>query len=441
MHTHRSAPHRRIRAVVLAVTLAGLTSLGAAAATADDTATDRAIASYQRRLQQRPVDPWTNYRLGDAYLQKFRVTSDPTWLGLAEQALRQSLALAPEQASARRHLAYALYMRHEFEAAAREATHAVRIDPTDSHAWGVLGDAHLEVGRYAEAEDAYRRMLETGDDLYAHARRAALSSLRGDGLGAIAALERALARGEADGRPAETLAWVEWQLGQEHWARGDRDAAEAKYQAALTTFQGYHRALAGLAQVRASRGRLAEAVTLLEQAIAAIPQLDYVVALGDLHAALGQAAAAERQYALAEHIGRLSALNQVLYNRELTWFYLDHDRRLDDALELARRELAARQDVYAHDLLAWALYKTGQPERARVEMATALELGTRDARLFYHAGMIERALGERATAARYLRQALATNPYFHPRHAAEAKRALEALDAERGQGEAVPDAR
>jgi tetratricopeptide (TPR) repeat protein len=432
MHTHRSALYRRIQAVILAVTLAGLTSLGAAAATAADTATDRTIASFQRRLQQRPVDPWTHYRLGDAYLQKFRVTSDPTWLGLAEQALRQSLALAPEQASARRHLAYALYMRHEFEAAAREATHAVRIDPTDSHAWGVLGDAHLEVGRYAEAEDAYRRMLETGDDLYAHARRAALSSLRGDGLGAIAALERALDRGEADGRPAETLAWVEWQLGQEHWARGDRDAAEARYQAALTTVPSYHRALAGLARVRASRGRLAEAVTLLEQAIAAIPQLDYVVAL---------AAAAERQYALAEHIGRLSALNQVLYNRELTWFYLDHDRRLDDALELARREFAARQDVYAHDLLAWALYKTGQPELARAAMATALELGTRDARLFYHAGMIERALGARATAARYLRQALATNPYFHPRHAAEAKRALEALDAERGQGEAVPDAR
>jgi tetratricopeptide (TPR) repeat protein len=441
MDTRGSTPNRRLRAVVLAVSLVGLTSLGAAAATADDAVTDRAIAGYQRRLQQRPVDPWTHYRLGDAYLQKFRVTSDPTWLGLAEEALRQSLALAPGQASARRHLAYVLYTRHEFEAAAREAAHAVLIDPADSHAWGVLGDAHLEVGRYAEAEEAYRRMLETGDDLYAHARRAALSSLRGDGAGAIVALERALARGEAAGRPAEALAWVEWQLGQEHWARGDRDAAEAKYRAARTTLPGYHRALAGLAQVGASHGRFAEAVTLLEQAIAVVPQLDYVVALGDLHAALGRTAAAERQYALAEHIGRLSALNQVLYNRELTWFYLDHDRRVDDALALARRELAARQDVYAYELLAWALYKTGEPEPARAAMATALELGTQDARLFYHAGMIERALGERATAARYLRQALATNPYFHPRHAVEAQRALAALDADLGRGEAISDAR
>ena len=94
-------------------------------------------------------------------------------------------------------------------------------DPGDSHAWGVLGDAHLEVGRYAEAERAYQRMLETGDDLYAHARSAALPSLRGDVPGAIAALERALARGRAEGRPAEAVAWVEWQLGQEHWSRGD----------------------------------------------------------------------------------------------------------------------------------------------------------------------------------------------------------------------------
>jgi hypothetical protein len=68
-------------------------------------------------------------------------------------------------------------------------------------------------------------------------------------------------------------------------------------------------------------------------------------------------------------------------------------------------------------------------------MAEALRLGTRDARLFYHAGMIERALGNTAAAAAYLRQALATNPRFHPRHADDARRALRALD---GAGGARP---
>src|SRR5262249_60491271 len=105
---------------------------------------------------------WTHYRLGDAYVQKFRVTADPTWLALAEEALRHSLALDPQQAGARRHLAYVLYTRHEFEDAVREASRAVAVDPGDSHAWGVLGDAHLEVGRYAEAELAYRRGRRDG---------------------------------------------------------------------------------------------------------------------------------------------------------------------------------------------------------------------------------------------------------------------------------------
>jgi tetratricopeptide (TPR) repeat protein len=424
----RSRSRRCLRAIALAAAILGLASLTPEPARADDGAPDRAIAAYQRRLQRRPADPWTHYRLGDAYVQKFRVTADPSWLTLAERALRRSLALDPEQASARRHLAYVLYTRHDFDDAAREATRAVAADPGDSHAWGVLGDAHLEVGRYAEADLAYRRMLETGDDLYAHARSAALPSLRGDVAGAIAALERALSRGRAEGRPAEALAWVEWQLGQEHWSRGDLAAAETAYRAALATVPGYHRALAGLAQVLLARGRGPEAVPLLEQAIAVVPQLDYVVALGDLHAVLGRPDAAERQYALAEHIGRLSALNRVLYNRELAWFYADHDRRLDEALRLARRELEARRDVHAHDLLAWTLYMIGQPEAARVAMAEALRLGTRDARLFYHAGMIERRLGNVGTAAAYLRQALATNPHFHPRHAAEAHRALEALE-------------
>jgi len=310
----------------------------------------------------------------------------------------------------------------------------VAVDPGDSHAWGVLGDAHLEVGRYAEAELAYRRMLESGGDLYALARSAALMSLRGDVGSAVQTLERALARGREEGQPAEALAWVQWQLGQEHWSRGDLDAADAAYRDSLTSVPGYHRALAGLAQVLGARGRGSEAVRLLEQAIAVVPQLDYVVALGDLHAALGRTDVAERQYALAEHIGRLRALNSILYNRELAWFYADHDRRLDEALRLARRELEVRRDVYAYDLLAWTLYRAGQLEQARAAMAEALRLGTRDARFFYHAGMIERSLGNVDGAAAYLRQALATNPHFHPRHAAEARRALETLD---GVGESL----
>ena len=44
---------------------------------------------------------------------------------------------------------------------------------------------------------------------------------------------------------------------------------------------------------------------------------------------MGRSDDAKKQYALVEYIGRLSALNQVLYNRELAYFYADHDVNLD----------------------------------------------------------------------------------------------------------------
>jgi hypothetical protein len=51
-----------------------------------------------------------------------------------------------------------------------------------------------------------------------------------------------------------------------------------------------------------------------------------------------------------------------------------------------------------------------------------LRLGTRDARLFFHAGMIQLGLGERDAGKAYLGRALATNPHFHLLHADLARR-------------------
>jgi len=49
---------------------------------------------------------------------------------------------------------------------------------------------------------------------------------------------------------------------------------------------------------------------------------------------------------------------------------------------------------------------------ARDAMGHALALGTEDAMLFYHAAMIDRALGRRDFAAAELQRARALNPYL-----------------------------
>jgi tetratricopeptide (TPR) repeat protein len=213
-------------------------------------------------------------------------------------------------------------------------------------------------------------------------------------------------------------------------ALGQLPAAEASYVEALNTLPDYYRALAGLAQVRAAQQRYPEALDLYRKAIAIVPLPEYAAALGDVYTKLGRPEEAQKPYDLVEYIGYLNTLSKVLYNRELAYFYADHDRKLPEALELAKRELEVRQDIYAYDVLAWALYKNGRPQEALAPMTEALKLGTKDARLFFHAGMIRHRLGEHEQAREYLRRALATNPYFHILHAEVAERTLQAVEGE-----------
>ena len=57
-------------------------------------------------------------------------------------------------------------------------------------------------------------------------------------------------------------------------------------------------------------------------------------------------------------------------------------------------------------------------------MRDALRLGTRDAKLLYHAGMIARAAGEKEAARDYLKRALKLNPQFDPLQATIARKAM-----------------
>ena len=389
---------------------------------------DRHIALYQQLLRRNPLNARAYHGLGETYSRKARENGDATYLQLAEEALRKALQIHPQYSEARRHLAFILYTRHDFAGAAREAEQAIALHPTDSHAYGVLGDAYLEVGKYAQARETYQKMIDLQQDLYAYSRLAALKSLAGDSTGALAALQQALEAGQTSGNPQEHIAWVQWQLGNEYFALGNLTDAEASYQLAHTTYPHYYRALAGLAQIQVAYQRYPEAIALYQQALTVIPLPEYAAALGDVLTKVGRLEDATKQYALVEYIGHLTTLNQVLYNRELATFYVDHDMKLTEALALARKELEVRQDIYAYDLLAWALYKNGHLQEAQAAITAALKLGTQDARLFFHAGMIHARLGALAQATTYLRQALATNPHFHLFHADVAQQTLRELE-------------
>src|SRR5688572_26165239 len=140
-----------MRVSILAIVL--LLPPGPAAAGAESSP-DQAIQREQYKLRRNPRDAGAYLRLGDAYIQKVRATGDVSYLTLAETALRKALEIAPGHAGATRHLAYVFATRHEFGETVVQARKAVELDPKDGDAWGVLGDAYLELGRYDAAAEA-----------------------------------------------------------------------------------------------------------------------------------------------------------------------------------------------------------------------------------------------------------------------------------------------
>ena len=158
-----------------------------------------------------------------------------------------------------------------------------------------------------------------------------------------------------------------------------------------------------------------------------MPDPNFAAALGDLYKLAGRDEEAGAQYALVESIGRLSQASGVLYNRQLALFYADHDMKPEEAYANASKEYELRRDIYGADAVAWTALKAGKVVEAQAAMKEALKLGTKDARLFYHAGMIEKAAGNNREAMRLLTLALKTNPGFDPMQVNVAKAAIAAL--------------
>src|SRR5262249_1993992 len=169
------------------------------------------------------------------------------------------------------------------------------------------------------------------------------------------------------------------------------------------------------------------AIENYEKATRILPDPPMVAALGDLYKLSGREKEAQQQYALIDRILQLNQISGTLYNRQIALFYADHDIKSEEAYNQAKLEYEQRRDIYGADALAWTALKAGKLAEAQAAIKEALKLNTRDAKLYYHAGMIAKAAGEKASARDYLNRALTLNPQFDPLQSANARIALESL--------------
>jgi tetratricopeptide (TPR) repeat protein len=388
-----------------------------------------AVRFLEDRVKGDPDDLVALNKLASYYLQLHRETADVRYLELALRSARSSLRVLPADQNLGGLLALtqAEYQTHDFISARDHAKELTEYQPQKSYGYQILGDALLELGDYDQAQQAYSKMEELDSGSAAtETRLAHVAMLRGDYSTAQRRYSIALAQAKAALIPiAETIAWCHWQLGETAFTIGDYATAERHYSVALTTFPDYFRALASLGRARAAQGDLEGGIEQYEHAVRIIPDPQFVAALGDLYRLVGRDKDAARQYSLVEKIGRLNELNGALYNRQLALLYADHDLKPEEGYTNALREYAVRRDIYGADTLAWTALKEGKIAEAQSAIKEALRLGTKDARLFYHAGMIARAAGDNNGARDYLKRSLALNPQFDPLQAPIARKALE----------------
>lgn len=385
--------------------------------------TDEAIELFLARIRRNPNDDVSYQRLGEAYERKAEATGDLALYEKAEEALRKSLELFPQNHRAEVSLAAVLCSRHKFAEGLERARRCLKRKPKDIDALATAGDALLETGHYAEAEAAYQSLLAITKAPAVLSRLANLADQKGRADEALALMARAVESTRSAGGTDKDAGWFLSRQAEIALNAGRVAEAERLYAGVPEGIDAYHDATAGLARIRAMQGRLPEAITLYEKAVAIGPDPHMLAALGDLHVKDGHPEKA------APLFDRLLAItdgkNEYLRIRSL--FLSDHSRDLPQALALAEKDYADRKDVYGGDALAWALHKNGRSAEARKVLDEALKLGTKDALLDFHAGMIRLATGDRDGAREFLRRALDRNPQFSPLHADEARKALDGL--------------
>ncbi|HSE97230.1 MAG TPA: tetratricopeptide repeat protein [Blastocatellia bacterium] len=395
----------------------------------EDEAIKISLRFLEDRIKRDPEDFIAHNQLAGYYLQFLRETADTRYLELATRAARASLGVLPPEMNTGglAALTQVELASHKFASARDHAQQLVKIEPRRSLYHSLLIDALLELGDYDRAAIVLDGMEKaTGNNVNTEVRFGRLALLRGQTDLAARRFATALAFALNEAAPQrETVAWCRWQLGEIAYSTGRYEEAERHYRDALVTFPDYYRAVAGLGRALAARGDRSGAIEQYERAVRILPDISFVAALGDLYTVAGRDREAQAQYALVEQIARLSQLNGALYNRQLAMFYADHDMKTEEAYTLAKKEYETRKDIYGADAVAWAALKAGLRAEAQAAIKEAMRLGTRDAKILYHAGMIAGALGERNRAREYLRGALALSPQFDPLQSSIAKRAVE----------------
>lgn len=372
-------------------------------------------------------------------MQRSRETQEPALFLRAQSAFERATELDARDVDARVGLAWVFNTVHDFAQGRAWAEKALELDPHQARAHALLSDAAVELGDYDAGLEHCQAALDARPDLTTLSRAGHLVWMMGDARRGRMLMEKAI---KAGGTAAENVAWCRAQLALMLWQEGALLPAVQQVEWARQAAPRNPLVLNAVGRIQTARGDFAAATAALRQSLEAAPSHDALALLVDVQRAAGQDAEAQateqrllefhRQglhahAATGEAPATVHAHGPGTGDAQLAAYWADHERQPAEAV--CEAELAYRtfKNVYTADTLAWCYYRAGRYEEARTVMKRARRWNTPDARLAFHAGMIEAKLGNCPAARQLLARALSQNPRFHPRDAEVAAQTLVAL--------------
>jgi tetratricopeptide (TPR) repeat protein len=349
-----------------------------------------AMKMAEERLASNPADGRAAATFAQSALRRARVESNGGYTRRAEQVLKAVLDREPGDYDALKMLGAVYMSQHRFHEAIDIATRAMRVHPADAWNYGVTGDAHLELGEYSAAFDAFDTMARHRPDAAAYGRIAYAQELQGHLDAAIATMRMAA---EATGaQDPESLAWHDAQIGNLLLQTGDVDGAAREFARAEHVFPGHPFAAAGEARVAAARGQVEDALAMYNALMRTAPTSEIAVAAADLLSEKGDTAGAESMYARAEAIEREAWLTEARLTTNLARMLAERGIRINEAVRLAEEAARDRKDIFTMDALAWAYFRANRLADAEQASRQARRTGTADRRILAHADAIDKSV-------------------------------------------------
>lgn len=332
----------------------------------------------RKQLAQQPQDPALALSVAKRYLDQAHELGDPRFAGMAMSAIEgwTDEATMPDGILLMR--ANLQQYMHEFDASALSLQRLLArpSEQARPQAWLTLATVRRVQGRYADSDAACKQVAQAGAALHANACITENLALRGEVDRARAAFTGLLA---TPSLPAATRAWLTTSLAELEQRAGRASAADAAFRAALKLEADAYATLA-YADFLIEQKRPREALVLLKDQA----RSDAVVLR--LAIAGTQAKVASGSVDVAEMRERINLANQrpdakVFHGREQAMFALFVDGRPEQALELARGNVAQQREPLDLLVLAQAARASGQAAALQEAQRLTKEVGLKDARV------------------------------------------------------------